>query len=279
MSKHVIDAKKAMEDIRSGMSDSALMTKYNLSPIGLQSLITKLVDLGAIRQVVARDLLRDIRAGLTNSELMEKYSLSAKTLTRLFNDMTESGIEFFRERQDVREKKRIDIREIVADVRSGLTEPQLMEKYALSSRGLQSAFWKLVHSGALSWEELLSSYPGLQDSVTLSRMRQWTRSYPILSVPVYELGNPRNRGKIRDLSDKGVGATGVSGVVGQKLTLVLVPDEFLVIKPFELMVECKWFSPGKEDHPCSAGFEILDVEGKGMMQLQELVQLMTLVFE
>jgi hypothetical protein len=41
-------------------------------------------------------------------------------------------------------KRTIKAKDIVNDIRSGLTNLQLMEKYNLSSKGLQSIFTKLI---------------------------------------------------------------------------------------------------------------------------------------
>ena len=48
MAKVKIDAKTALEDIRAGMSDSALMDKHKLSAMGLQSLFDKLLQAGVV---------------------------------------------------------------------------------------------------------------------------------------------------------------------------------------------------------------------------------------
>lgn len=277
--KPVVDAKEVLDDIRSGMSDAGLMAKYRLSPIGLDLLIRELMALGAIRQVSAKDLLRDIRSGKTNDELMEKYELSPQALTKLFNEMMDAGIVFFKHREQAREKKRINVRDIEADIRSGATESQLMNKYGLSSRGLQSAFWKLVDSGIVTWDELLRVYPEIDDSVTLQRVRSWTRGYPILSLVLYEEGNPQNRGKIKDLSERGFGLIGFRAQPGERKKLVLTPDDVTDVKPFSLVAECRWFKPGSASEACSAGFQITRIHGDAVTRLQELVELTTLTFE
>lgn len=279
MHKPLIDAKQVMEDIRHGMDDLALMEKYNLSPRGLESLVKKLADAGVIREISAKELLRDIRSGMTNKELMKKYKLSAKALKRVFGEMTDAGVAFFSDHRDAREKKRIQTSRILADIRSHLSEAQIMSKYGLSSRGLQSTFWKLVRSGALTWDELLNVYPALDDSVTLQKMRQWTRSHPILSIAIYEEGNPENKGKVRDLTENGVGVTGISVLPDERKTLVMVPDEFMELKPFSLEAICRWSTPRCEGESCSAGFEIVHIDEKSLEELQELVQLMTLTFQ
>ena len=62
MAKVKIDAKTALEDIRAGMSDSALMDKHKLSAMGLQSLFDKLLQAGVV----------------SRSELEERIPLSQK---------------------------------------------------------------------------------------------------------------------------------------------------------------------------------------------------------
>ena len=47
MGRRKIDAKDALESIRSGMDDHALMQKYEVSAKGLQSLFRKLVNAGS----------------------------------------------------------------------------------------------------------------------------------------------------------------------------------------------------------------------------------------
>lgn len=50
-------------------------------------------------------------------------------------------------------KRKVSAREILADIRSGMTEPQLRHKYGLSDRSMESVYRKLVAAGALTAEE------------------------------------------------------------------------------------------------------------------------------
>lgn len=56
-------------------------------------------------------------------------------------------------------KRRITAREILSDVRKGLSDPALMEKYKLSAQGLQSVFQKLLKAGIISQAEMDSRSP------------------------------------------------------------------------------------------------------------------------
>lgn len=57
-------------------------------------------------------------------------------------------------------KRQISISEAVTDIRSGMDDTSLMEKYQLAARGLQSLFKKLVSIGQITPEELDDRLPG-----------------------------------------------------------------------------------------------------------------------
>ena len=50
MAKVKIDARDVLKDIRDGLDDTALMTKYRLSGTGLQSLFSKLTEAGLLKR-------------------------------------------------------------------------------------------------------------------------------------------------------------------------------------------------------------------------------------
>jgi hypothetical protein len=51
-------------------------------------------------------------------------------------------------------KQKISGKELVADIHGGMTDSAIMEKYGLSSQGLQSAFTKLLNNGLLEQSQL-----------------------------------------------------------------------------------------------------------------------------
>lgn len=278
MTKCVINARQVVRDLRSGISKQDLMVKYRLSNRSVDKVFAKLVEIGVLRRVNVKHVLRDIRSGVTNSALMQKYQLSPKALEKLFLGMTDAGISFFRERQ-ANNKKRVSVREIVRDVRQGLSETELMQRHELSSRGLQSALWKLVDSGVLTWGEVLGAYADDDGSEAARRNRQWTRGYPVLSVHVLEESHPENVGKVKDLTEKGLGVTGMLAQVNEQKTLVVVPDEYLGFKSFSIGVACKWYVPPINRFPSAAGFAIIAMDKEGFEGLQEVLQLTTLLFD
>jgi uncharacterized protein (DUF433 family) len=79
----------------------------------------------ADREIRAREVLKDIRAGMGHVELMNKYKLSPMGLQNLFEELTNLGLLERADRHEVIPgRKRIKIREIVGDVKSGLSDSQ-----------------------------------------------------------------------------------------------------------------------------------------------------------
>jgi uncharacterized membrane protein (DUF485 family) len=64
-------------------------------------------------------------------------------------------------------KRKITARELLADVKQGLGDPALMEKYKLSAQGLQSVFQKLVKAGLMTQAELDSRNPSSERTVDI----------------------------------------------------------------------------------------------------------------
>lgn len=57
------------------------------------------------------------------------------------------------------ERKTVSAREVVADIRLGLTDDQLMRKYGLSAKGLGSLKTKLLTAGFVTQKELQPQAP------------------------------------------------------------------------------------------------------------------------
>ncbi len=118
MSKPKIDAKQVLDDLRAGFDDTYLMEKYNLSARGLQSLFQKLVT-----------------GGIVDRWLLEGGRLKPGTGTSP------------RERE-------VSAKEVLKDLRSGMTQDAMMHKYRLSAQGLANLFEQLVEAGLVAESEL-----------------------------------------------------------------------------------------------------------------------------
>ncbi len=228
-----------------------------------------------MRWLNAQDIISDIRQGMCDADLIEKYKLSWTGLENLFSQLTKAGIPRSSSPDArAREKREISQPQIVHDIRSGMTETQLMEKYELSSWGLQRVLGKLLAAGAINWEEMAILSLNSDDSVTLRDMRQHERSYPLVSMAVYERTKPMIKGRVFDLSEKGLGVIGIPSEVDELKTLTIASDELKVFEPFTVQATCRWFKQGDLNIACIAGFAITRIEEPALEQLRELLDSM-----
>lgn len=107
----------------------------------------------AKHEVNAKDVVTDIRSGLSLLGLSEKYKLSRKGLESLFVKLVKAKLLEQEELDNLFPKKKVDLKQIAEDVRSGLTDRELIEKHNISNKSLQEVFNKLLDGGFLTSEE------------------------------------------------------------------------------------------------------------------------------
>jgi len=165
MPKPKIDAKEARDAIRSGMDDSALMAKYNLSPRGLQSLFRKLIEAGAIKK---EEL----------AQRMPNYSKSVML----------AGVSINEPPSPVQNKKHREIRaqDAIRDIREGLSDSEIMRKYMISAKGLESLFEQLIAAKLLTRAELDDRSSETDATVDVFRPKEFQPHQGIDSAPLGE---------------------------------------------------------------------------------------------
>lgn len=152
-------------------------------------------------------------------------------------------------------KRHILAADIVRDIRSGMSDAELSAKYQLSSAQLQDVIVKLVGANV--------------------RIRKSPRDRIDFPLPVYEEGNPRPEGIIRDISRSGVGLRGIEAAAGQIKTLVIPADELVLIHRVGRLVfeaECRWAGRNANNRDCLGGFEIIQVSKGSLEMLQEALR-------
>ncbi|HTY23175.1 MAG TPA: PilZ domain-containing protein [Desulfomonilaceae bacterium] len=307
-----IDAKSVLSDIKEGMSDSALMKKYKLSVVGLESLLRKLGESGIIRHIRAIDIVRDLEVGMLDSRLMEKYKLTEEALKGVLKQVEQAT--FFNEAPDARVKPGegvISGREIIHDMRSGMTRWELMLKYGLSGEQLKKAFeivleerqrvavgisgdvrsgmtgtelmekYQLSNSGLMSvCQKLLAE--GLLGPADLQGLklplerRQISRRSPSLQIIVCDMSNDGSRGTIKDITEKGIAVRGIEAEIGERKTLWILGDDFGIVDPFELEAECCWVRNEGSEGQSVAGFQVIAISGQDLQKLQEFIDFLDL---
>ncbi|MBI4962364.1 MAG: PilZ domain-containing protein [Desulfomonile tiedjei] len=174
------------------------------------------------------------------------------------------------------EKRQIKAKDIINDIRRGMTDSELMEKFRLSIKGLQSVFRKLEAVKAIKPSELYGRFPGFDDTIDVDQLRRELREYLELSVPIYEMERPEKIGAVRDISTKGIGARGIQATPGETKTLVIDPGHFFPIEPFSFEAICRWVRREGPNRDYVGGFEITEISEEGEKRLQEIVSKVSL---
>lgn len=126
--KMQINSRQAVEAIRSGMSDLALMEKFGLSAGGLERLFKKLVAAEELHQL-------EVHARLRASQQSHVVDLIISQPART-------------------KKARIEADQALKDIQAGMSDSELMQKYNISAKGLRSLFGKLLAASLISRREL-----------------------------------------------------------------------------------------------------------------------------
>lgn len=152
----------------------------------------------------------------------------------------------------------------------------IMEKYQLSSKGLQSLFTKPIEAKAVRNGALNGRVPLGDDTVGLDQPRAIPRNYLCVKLPVYASDNLSDEGHVNDITEKGLQVVGISATVGESKTLVLQPSGFDDIQPFAFDALCRWVMPGAALAQSLAGFEITDISEGALGNLRKLIRALTI---
>ena len=149
--KRTLNAKAVLIDIRVGLTDAQIMMKYHLSARGLESLKTKLVAAGLLRDADLNSRLSSPPPtgclSITNGEgnLEETVDLDPGTVQ--FGTVPTSV------ERNAEGRRKLSAKEILAEVKSGLSNAQLMAKYGISGEALEKVLTKIVGSGLIEKTE------------------------------------------------------------------------------------------------------------------------------
>jgi hypothetical protein len=126
--KFQVNRNEAVRLIRSGAGDPKLMETLHLSAAGLEKLFRKLVEAGEIEQ----------------SELDRRRLVSERShVVNLTDEPVKAGRDAL-----------VNTHSAVRDIRAGMTDVDLMEKYNLSAAGLQSLMHRLLDAEKVTRKDL-----------------------------------------------------------------------------------------------------------------------------
>ncbi|MBI4962358.1 MAG: PilZ domain-containing protein [Desulfomonile tiedjei] len=231
------------------------------------------------RTIKAKEIVNDIRAHMTDAEIMDKYELSAKGLQSMLSKLL--SIKAVTQKEIDRRPaacsdtvviRQITAGELVQEIRLGVSDFELMEKYGLSSKGLEKAYRILIEAAVITEGELRNRSQSVYDTVFIESMRELPRYYLALTVEIHDAARPGTPGKLRDITEQGVGITGIRATIGEVKTLVIPAESFIDVQRIVFDAECIWTEPGGPGGEPAAGFRIANISEQGLNDLKELIR-------
>jgi len=208
---------------------------------------------------------------MDETAIQKKYNLSNKGLESLYGKLIEAGL--FGGNVDT-VLRRLNIVQILSDIRAGMGRSDLMKKYDLSAEMLQRVGKKLLEArGNRSVDddpETIIEEPA--DFITTS---EFVRHEVDLEIPIYDATRPEVQGTVRDISEEGVSIAGLEANVGEVKTLVILTDEFSQFAAFEFEGYCRWCFTDPAEGTSLTGFAITKISAEDLLELRKLVRIIT----
>jgi hypothetical protein len=172
------------------------------------------------------------------------------------------------------QKRQIQGKEFLKDFLAGMTDAELIEKYQVSSAGLQKIFQKLPEAKWISPAEVSTRIPSYASSVVLDldNLRFDGDSTLECLVPVYLEHDPHVRGSVCELAENGLTTSGISARPGEMKKLVLACQDFFPIDSFSVEAKCRWCRQEGPAREMLAAFEITDASAKSRADLAKIVR-------
>jgi len=168
-------------------------------------------------------------------------------------------------------EREIRAKEIVTDILSGIGDDELMQKYRLTFRGLQSVFRKLVDSNIID-SGFLQGRLVLQSNAEKTIIARSPRKEIYVPLPVHDLDSPDVEGMVFNISERGLGVKGLKVEVDEIRKLTIKPDKFLQLRSFSLKAKCRWVTSSDDAQGIVAGFEIISIGHEELQELRNLIE-------
>ncbi|MEW6112103.1 MAG: hypothetical protein AB1664_08225 [Thermodesulfobacteriota bacterium] len=164
---------------------------------------------------------------------------------------------------------------MIRDIKAGLTDAEIMEKYKLSYKGLQSVFRKLVDAKLIRPSQLYGRSTEYEDTADIGDYRHMDRVYLEVNLPINELGSAEKVGLVRDLTERGICVKGLEASANESKTLVIQTDELFAVPQIVFQAHCRWAKKDGAIDEWSAGFEITEISPENLERFQEVLRLLS----
>ncbi|AFM23222.1 PilZ domain-containing protein [Desulfomonile tiedjei] len=226
--------------------------------------------------LLARQILEDLREEVDEETLRNKYNLAPESLLNILLTLEEQGLIFKIDGRfiapDMRSISAIDM---VRDIQNGMDEAKLQEKYGLSLQGLASSIRLLVEGNHLTRSDLAERDLLFQEVMDPGLARESRRYYLDFDLPIFDMGTPMLRGRVNDLTEKGLGTIGIPSRPDEIKHFMINHEKFVLLKPFAFQARCRWSRQNAASGDFIAGFEISEISPEDFAELRKLCKMVT----
>lgn len=165
---------------------------------------------------------------------------------------------------------KIKARDILADIRSRVSDEELMDKFQISKQGLHNAFEQLLRAGLITKEELRNRSGSTAPSTEHEITRAMPRHYLVVRVEILEKDNPANKGIIKDINEIGVGIVGMRASLGEVVHLAIPPSDFTLEEEISFDAQCRW-TKLSDSGAYVSGHQIVAIDDENLQLLRRLI--------
>lgn len=166
---------------------------------------------------------------------------------------------------------RIKGRDLLDDIRSGMTDAELMEKYDISFQALRNAFQQLLNAKVVTAHELRRRSESDAHVVNTDDTQRLPRNFVVFPIPIRDARRPTNKGNVRDITERSVGTIGIRADLDEMIVFQILPSEVVDVGPIQFVAKCRWIKRDPEGS-FVAGFEIVRIKDEVKKRLQSLIR-------
>lgn len=167
------------------------------------------------------------------------------------------------------------IGELIDDIRCGITDFDLIEKYQISAKTLKALFNQLLDERKVTGAELYWRPLMCDDSVESESRRVLPRYLAAFLIPAHFEEDPQTKGWIFDINDKGLRIFGLAAIPGEVKKIVISVRQMKEIKEIVAEAECRWYAQEGPEARHMAGFRITSITPENLREFRDLIRQMT----
>lgn len=173
-------------------------------------------------------------------------------------------------------RRKIDIEEISRDVRSGLGDVPIMEKYHLDPGEYRWLLEKLKELAAIDSVDFHNRMLARRSQEDKVQKRAIPRNYLLYNIPVYDMTDLSIYGVVTDLTKEGLQIVGIKVETDENRTLLIRTDLFPQTISFGFEAVCRWTRMDRVSGEPSAGFEITTISRAALRELTKIISVLAI---